>query len=282
MFSILLLSVAHVLPSGDVDRAMQVTVTPDEIRIDYRFGLGEKALDIELTRLAGDDDIPADPVDAARLHMELAAREIGSRLRVTVGERQLPVEFRESDLFYQHHFRAVCQFRIDISDLPGRSEVRIVDRNFAKYPGHGQIAAKPRGGFQFFDSDQALILLRADRFPISAGERFVPPEIVMYIERKSDDDESSSGSAQSQPNEGQPADGQAKDGQAKDGQAKDGQAKEEQAGDRRKGKIDEPDPTSRVDPRPSKSAETVSWTPWLIRAMMLAAMLIAGSLAFRK
>jgi hypothetical protein len=183
IYTLCLVAVAHVLPPYDVERAIQVTATPDEIRIDYRFGLGEEALRDELARLDPDRVVPEDPVAAARRHMELAAKEVGERLSVQIGERRYPLELQELDLIYQHHFRASCRFRVNISDVTGRVQVRVEDRNFSKYPGHIQRAAKKRGPVFYFDTVEAPILLRADLLPVSSGEAFSPTEFVFQMER---------------------------------------------------------------------------------------------------
>lgn len=254
MVALVLLTFAHVMPPRDVDRAMQVIVTPSEIRIDYRFGLGDEALVDELLRLDPDVEIPADPVEQARLHMNLAVEDIGSRLRVRIGEQDYPVQFEKVDLIYQHHLRGACHYTVDISKLTGKNQVQIEDRNFSAFPGHGQIAAKPRG-FPFFDSDQAVILLRADRFAISTGAKFRPPTIVMQLGTEEVD-------TAEPDNDGDSADtADAGDtGDSGDDIPSSDREKDSEVGDKVSG----------------------SWTPWLIRGAMLLALLGAGVLAIRK
>ena len=257
MISILLVAIAHVMPPGDVDRAMQVVVTPDEIRIDYRFGLGEEALLDELMRLDSEIEIPADPVDRARLHMERAAEEIGTRLKVTAGDQQLTVVFDKVDLIYQHHLRAACHYVVDISDIRGRVQVRIEDGNFAAFPGFGQNAAKPRGTFPFFDTNEAPILLRAERFSISTGEKFRPPEIVVQLEREAAEVVVETESTA----------------------ASDEKVVEETSKDQRR--ENETAKSKRDSPAGLPKGQQ-SWTPWLVRGTMVVLLLIAGLLAFRK
>jgi hypothetical protein len=260
MVALVLLTLAHVMPPRDVDRAMQVIVTPGEIRIDYRFGLGDEALVDELLRLDPDVEIPADPVEQARLHMNLAAEDIASRLHVRIGEQDYPVQFAKVDLIYQHHLRGSCHYTVDISKLTGKMQVQIEDRNFAAFPGHGQTAAKSRG-FPFFDSDQAVILLRADRFAISTGAKFRPPTIVMQLRTGDADkgDPSVTEDSGDTSNDELPSD-------------RETPTDDEVSGDRVSGDKGTPMPY----------VQDTTWTPWLIRGGMLLALLGAGVLAIRK
>jgi hypothetical protein len=250
IYTLYLAAVAHILPPFDADRAIQVTLTPDEIRIDYRYGLGEEALREELARLDPDRVSPEDPVDAARRHMELAAEELGERLIVQIGGRRFPVELQERDFIYQHHLRVSCRYRVDIGDVTGRVQVRIEDRNFSKYPGHVQLAAKKRGAVFFFETDEAPILLRADVHSVGSGEAFQPTELVFQMERVDPD----------RPDEHDSTDDVAPVGNAADS-----------VGDRRRP----------VDQETNRQPRR-SWTPTLLAGGLLLMLLMTGFFAIRR
>jgi hypothetical protein len=182
----LMLVCGHVLPPGDAERAIQVTVSSDAIRVDYQFGLGSDALTSELSRLSPAVIVPDDEVEAYRLHMELAAEEIGSRLVLTIGGVRHPMVLVGTDLIYKKHFRGSCQYEVDISSITGPVQVTLSDRNFPTYPGHGQLAAKKRGGLHFFDTTMAPILVRAEVYPIGSGDAFQPAELTFRFSRQPD------------------------------------------------------------------------------------------------
>lgn len=257
VLAVLLASLSHVLPPGDAERAIGVVVLEDELLIDYRYGLGADALLAELMEL-GVAEVPDDPVAAARLHMESAAESLGERLKVLINEQPVDVQWVESELIYQHHLRASCRYRVDLSSRTGPLQIRVEDRNFAGYPGHVQLAAKPRNRGMEFRSDLPPILLRAERTPIGTGVAFKPPRLTMRVVRADDDSSSGVPSAVDVAEESSTA------GENATPAARVTRGRgTRQSGNRQP--LDRPP----------------SWTPWILRLALLVALVVAGILATR-
>jgi hypothetical protein len=173
---------AHDLPDGQVERALQVTAYPDHIEVRYQFGMSERTL-CDQGR-AGADVVDVDGLSEEQLrsieaeYLATVAEEIVERIELLVaGEIQQRATV-VGELIYLHHLQFECRVIYPLVLDSESVRLELSDQNFATYPGHYRVAVRGRGGLEAVSDTAAPLLVRAPRLPIQAEDRerlVVPP-----------------------------------------------------------------------------------------------------------
>ncbi len=176
--------IAHDLPPGVVERAVQVTVRSDAIEVQYQFGMNEQTL---RARLLDAGHTPAEPLEALeQQYLEYAARVLPKQLELLLDGRPVEPSSITSQLIYQHHLQFELQFEVPWTPQQRETEFVLRDRNFPELPGHSRLAMRSRGAAQVI-SDVAPILVRAPRLatggdPLRPGQRAAPTITARLVE----------------------------------------------------------------------------------------------------
>jgi hypothetical protein len=156
----------HELPDGVAERAMQVLVFPDHIRVEYQFGMNEATLreQLEARAIQPQGEIAA----LEGQWLEQMAAEVPRNLDVRLDNQKLQVAGVQPRMIYLHHTPFACELTY-AWDGQGEGELVIEDRYCAQLPGHSRLAIKAREGAQLRAANAPPILARAERQPFGMG-----------------------------------------------------------------------------------------------------------------
>lgn len=158
---------AHELPPGVTERAIQVTAYPERIEVLYQFGLNEVTMREQIEQ-AG-QVAPSEIAELETQYLELIAPQVFERLQVQfAGKRATPLN-TSSELIYLHHLQFQCRAEYVWAPETAPTQFQLVDRNFPEMPGHYRLALRGRGKVAV-QTAQAPLIVRAERTAIE-GQR---------------------------------------------------------------------------------------------------------------
>jgi ABC-type nickel/cobalt efflux system permease component RcnA len=129
---------AHDIPNAQVDRAIQVTVRPGLLEVDYEVSLAELTLNQDLRRLIG----PLPAADRQAL-FERYGRETGplnaKGFLVTLDGRPFDLQYRDFEVSVEQHPRYVFHLQ---AELPRHGRLRLQDLNYTGSEGTSRLALR--------------------------------------------------------------------------------------------------------------------------------------------
>lgn len=131
---------AHDIPNARVDRAIQVTLRPGRLEIDYEVSLAELTLAQDLRSLIG--AIPAGIATRQDLYHRYAAETGALNARgflASVDGRPLELDYEGHDLFIEEHPR--FNFHL-AAPLPDQGRLAILDTNYVASEGVSRLALR--------------------------------------------------------------------------------------------------------------------------------------------
>jgi ABC-type nickel/cobalt efflux system permease component RcnA len=133
---------AHDIPNQRIDRAIQVSLAPGELRIDYEVSLTELTLTQDLRALIG--GLPgADRADWLNRYGEVTGPLNKKGILVSIDGQPVTLAVRSFDLAIEEHPRYVFHFSAAIA-REGRLAVR--DTNYASSEGTSRLAVRGTNG----------------------------------------------------------------------------------------------------------------------------------------
>src|SRR3954447_16116537 len=134
-------TLAHDIPNARVDRAIQATLRPGRLAIDYEVSLSELTLTQDLRALVG--TLPGADRPA---WFDRYGREVGpldaKGFFVAIDGRPLDLRFRGFDLAVEEHPRFTFHLEVPI---PARGRLRVQDTNYAGSEGTSRLALRAEG-----------------------------------------------------------------------------------------------------------------------------------------
>ena len=132
---------AHDIPNARVDRAIQVTIEPGRLRVDYEVSLGELTLTQELRGLIG--NLPgADRADWFRAYGRVTGPLNAKGLLISVGDEPVLLQEDGFDLVVEEHPRFTFHFS---AAIPASGALAVNDTNFGSSEGTSRLAVRGRG-----------------------------------------------------------------------------------------------------------------------------------------
>jgi len=132
---------AHDIPNQRVDRAIQVEVAPERLRIDYEVSLTELTLVQDLRALLG-----SLPKDEGAGWLDLYGRTTGplnaKGVLVTLDGQPATLALRDYSVVVEEHPRFTFHFELP---LPAHGQIAIHDTNFSSSEGTSRLAVRSRG-----------------------------------------------------------------------------------------------------------------------------------------
>lgn len=153
---------AHDIPNARVDRAIQVTVNPRRLVIDYEVSLSELSLLQDLRRLVERVE-SAEQSALLRQYSEVTGPLNAKGILSTLDGRDLPLAYEGSRIIPDTHPRIV--YRLE-APLPESGRVRIQDTNFASSEGTSRLAARAVAPIAFKGYDGPTLVESVDARPI--------------------------------------------------------------------------------------------------------------------
>jgi ABC-type nickel/cobalt efflux system permease component RcnA len=133
---------AHDIPNQRVDRAIQISVTPGRLEIDYEVSLTELTLTQDLRALVG--NLPGgERADWLARYAQVTGPLDAKGILVSVGGRSVVPEVRGYDLVVEEHPRYTFHFAVPI---PEAARVSVQDTNYASSEGTSRLAVRGIGG----------------------------------------------------------------------------------------------------------------------------------------
>ena len=143
-------SLAHDIPDANVNRSIQVVLSPGQITIDYEVGLSDLTLTQDLRTLLGELPVGGRPEWLARYGKEtgpLNARGLiltinGERIELIYVDHACVATDEPTFLF---HFKA---------DIPAEGKLRLIDSNYASAEGTSRLAIRGTEGVELKGDSQ--------------------------------------------------------------------------------------------------------------------------------
>ena len=150
----------HVLPDGDIERAVQLTVRADRIEIRYMIGMNPITLAKKLEQDTSDGGL-----DDWRTYAVAAQSTITNTLELSLNDRPLKLTALRWRPLPLHILQIECVLEAELpDDIPAGAERRLAirDKTYAKAPGFARLAV--RGvGVENFQSETPPLVARVQR-----------------------------------------------------------------------------------------------------------------------
>lgn len=152
-------AIAHVVPDGHIERAVQVVVRDRSIEIEIRVGINEKTQSQIIKKLSDND---VDPEQLSEHFQNWISKQVVEHTNVVIGTEQIKPSLVKVVPNARRHVDYAIFLTATIP--PGIEEINLTVENnsMSEFPGNWRGAIKTKGNAMIGRTDNAPILIRAE------------------------------------------------------------------------------------------------------------------------
>lgn len=166
-------ALGHPLGARAFDRAIQVVVSTDGVRIEYELGVSELTIATELQTLTSDGKLPVDSVKMIERYRDVVLPIVEHGLILTIDGKELKLKRLPSAFERTDHVRYRFIFKAAQAAGPEPSSLSLLDTNFEGEIGYQRLALKAEGNVGLLESTAPTLVTA---MPLIANWEMTPQQ----------------------------------------------------------------------------------------------------------